>query len=420
MSLGLKMNSVLISLVILLIIRLTLASLSGIYVDNGVDQTVLHRTLTQDDQQEVEHEILELLGLPDRPRRRHIHPSLRKSAPQFLMDVYRRLSEEGERGNSRTARSTDEFDNLITDQDQMAIDQSDIIMTFLNKNHHVSEVRHERGRRLWFDVSEVARDSTLMMAELRIYQKPGKWKGTSKTFTITVHTIIRLNGQKELQVLSSVNTTADYFGWLEMNVTDGLAMWTADPAQNKGLYISAHSTDRPDHEVKLEDIGLVNTKGDDEYQPFMVGFFKGQEIIQPTRHTRRIKRSPSKRSHRRKSENRHPLIDTRPNYDHKSCQIQTLYVSFKDLQWQDWIIAPEGYGAFYCSGECNFPLNAHMNATNHAIVQTLVHLMYPSKVPKPCCAPTKLSPISVLYFLDESNVNLKKYKNMVVKSCGCH
>lgn len=86
---------------------------------------------------------------------------------------------------------------------------------------------------------------------------------------------------------------------------------------------------------------------------------------------------------------------------------------------QDWIIAPDGYGAFYCSGECNFPLNAHMNATNHAIVQTLVHLMNPTEVPKPCCAPTKLTPISVLYFLDDYNVILKKYKNMVVKSCGC-
>lgn len=49
-------------------------------------------------------------------------------------------------------------------------------------------------------------------------------------------------------------------------------------------------------------------------------------------------------------------------------------------QLQEWIIAPEGYGAYYCSGECNFPLNAHMNATNHAIVQTLVHLNHPTKV----------------------------------------
>lgn len=39
---------------------------------------------------------------------------------------------------------------------------------------------------------------------------------------------------------------------------------------------------------------------------------------------------------------------------------------------QDWIIAPEGYAAYYCEGECSFPLNSYMNATNHAIVQTLV------------------------------------------------
>lgn len=42
--------------------------------------------------------------------------------------------------------------------------------------------------------------------------------------------------------------------------------------------------------------------------------------------------------------------------------------------FKDWIIAPEGYAAFYCDGECSFPLNAHMNATNHAIVQTLVNI----------------------------------------------
>lgn len=49
-----------------------------------------------------------------------------------------------------------------------------------------------------------------------------------------------------------------------------------------------------------------------------------------------------------------------------------------------------------------------------------VHLMFPDNVPKPCCAPTKLNAISVLYFDDSSNVILKKYRNMVVRSCGCH
>lgn len=216
----------------------------------------------------------------------------------------------------------------------------------------------------------------------------------------------------------STNTTSDYHGWLELNVTDAMAKWISNGENNKGLYIGAYAVNRPDHEVKLDEIGLVNTKGDDEYQPFMIGYFKGQNFVRPVLHKNRSKRSAMHR--RRKSEMMNPLLEARANDHSKSCQIQQLYVSFKDLKWQDWIIAPDGYGAYYCSGECNFPLTAHMNATNHAIVQTLVHLMQPAKVPKPCCAPTKLSPISVLYYLDETNVNLKKYKNMVVKSCGCH
>uniref|UniRef100_A0A672IUP2 Bone morphogenetic protein 7 n=1 Tax=Salarias fasciatus TaxID=181472 RepID=A0A672IUP2_SALFA len=105
---------------------------------------------------------------------------------------------------------------------------------------------------------------------------------------------------------------------------------------------------------------------------------------------------------------------------HEGCKKHELYVSFKDLGWQDWIIAPEGYSAYYCEGECAFPLNSQMNATNHAIVQTLVHFINPDAVPKPCCAPTQLHGISVLYFDDSSNVILKKYRNMVVRACGCH
>nr|AHH30785.1 glass bottom boat [Clogmia albipunctata] len=412
------------------------ARLSGFYTDNGIDRTVLHRTMDRDDQQEVEHEILELLGLPDRPRKHQIHPSLRKSAPQFLLDIYRRLAEEDNNSNNgaspRSTRSTP-TENLITEIDRQVIDQSDIIMTFLNKNHHVSEVRHERGRRIWFDVSEVSKELSLMMAELRVYQKEATkpLKNSShhnhhqyfspesrEIFTISVYDIIKMeDGHKELELLAAVNTTSDHIGWLELNVTGALSRWIGNLPQNRGLYISAHTINRPDHEIRLDDIGLVNVHGDEEFQPFMVGFFKGQDHIHPARNMHSRTKRNTKR--RRTEARNNPYIDHRQP-DTKSCQIQQLYVSFKDLKWQDWIIAPDGYGAYFCSGECDFPLNSHMNATNHAIVQTLVHLLHPSKVPKPCCAPTKLSAISVLFFIDESNVNLKKYKNMVVKSCGCH
>lgn len=70
-------NILIINLVVLSLTFCVYASLTGIYVDNG-QQTILQHQLTKDETFEVEHEILDLLGLADRPRRkRHIHPSLR-------------------------------------------------------------------------------------------------------------------------------------------------------------------------------------------------------------------------------------------------------------------------------------------------------------------------------------------------------
>lgn len=53
------------------------ARISGFYGDNGLDQTVIHRTLSQKDRESMEHEILDFLGIPDRPHHHKHHPSLR-------------------------------------------------------------------------------------------------------------------------------------------------------------------------------------------------------------------------------------------------------------------------------------------------------------------------------------------------------
>lgn len=156
------------------------------------------------------------------------------------------------------------------------------VFAFIWADHHVEEVRHEHGRRLRFNVSDVPNDNYLMMAELRIYQNPaqGKWATSGRDFTINVYLITKTNGyDRELEILSSVNTTADYQGWLEMNVTEGLHSWLLKKTENNGLYVSAHPLHKPEREIKLDDIGLVHPKGDDEYQPFMIGFFRGPDVI---------------------------------------------------------------------------------------------------------------------------------------------
>ncbi|KAL2084622.1 hypothetical protein ACEWY4_020140 [Coilia grayii] len=101
------------------------------------------------------------------------------------------------------------------------------------------------------------------------------------------------------------------------------------------------------------------------------------------------------------------------------CSKKALHVNFKELGWDDWIIAPLDYEAYHCEGLCDFPLRSHLEPTNHAIIQTLMNSMDPNSTPPSCCVPTKLSPISILYIDSGNNVVYKQYEDMVVEQCGC-
>ncbi|XP_075411930.1 growth/differentiation factor 7 [Tenrec ecaudatus] len=101
------------------------------------------------------------------------------------------------------------------------------------------------------------------------------------------------------------------------------------------------------------------------------------------------------------------------------CSRKPLHVDFKELGWDDWIIAPLDYEAYHCEGICDFPLRSHLEPTNHAIIQTLLNSMAPDAAPASCCVPARLSPISILYIDAANNVVYKQYEDMVVEACGC-
>ncbi|XP_053678525.1 protein 60A-like [Anopheles nili] len=423
------------------VIDARLVGSSGFYIDNGVDQTVRQKSVELAERQEIEHEILDLLGLPDRPNKQHVHPSLRKSAPQFLLNIYHKFTEESN-GGGRSGRRKRFADgsNLFTIADERAIGESDVIMSFLNKaNRHLPKIRHHRGgHRLWFDTAELGADPSqqLLYASLRVYKNrtTGRpWEALVRGRQVVVRASLiggydAIRDSQHLELIAEQAVPYGYEGWVELNATQAMQRWIVERIPNKGVFVEAYYAESPRKATFPHEVGLVLSNRYGRYQPFLVGYCKGPELLHPagttevasSRSKRSIKRSkPS--TGRRTDRVRNPFLERfggGPGQQ-KSCQIQTLYVSFRDLNWQDWIIAPDGFGAFFCYGECNFPLNTHMNATNHALIQTLVHLMHPTRVPKPCCAPTKLNPISVLYHIDDANINLKKYKNMVVKSCGC-
>ena len=55
-----------------------------------------------------------------------------------------------------------------------------------------------------------------------------------------------------------------------------------------------------------------------------------------------------------------PVENRNENTIHPSkaglCQRQSMKVDFKTIGWDKYVIAPEGFDAYYCAGECPFPL----------------------------------------------------------------
>ncbi|XP_036594333.1 inhibin beta A chain [Trichosurus vulpecula] len=105
------------------------------------------------------------------------------------------------------------------------------------------------------------------------------------------------------------------------------------------------------------------------------------------------------------------------------CCKKQFFVSFKDIGWNDWIIAPTGYHANYCEGECpshiagtsGSSLSFHSTVINHYRMRG--HSPFSNL--KSCCVPTKLRPMSMLYYDDGQNIIKKDIQNMIVEECGC-
>ncbi|XP_042621941.1 bone morphogenetic protein 7a [Cyprinus carpio] len=395
-------------------------------LDNDIESSFLQRRLKSQERREMQREILSILGLPHRPR-----PLLHErhtAAPMYMLDLYNAIREDGDQSTYKPVYTTP-GPAMVTQQDSRFLSDADMVMSFVNLVDPDDDLRlgHQHRREFHFDLSRIPLGETVSAAELRIYKDFVYERYENETFHVSVFQVLQQQPKRELYLLDSRVVWAAEEGWLVFDLTVITNHWVINPGQNLGLQLSLETA----HGERMNPrrAGLVGSRGPQNKQPFMVAFLKASGI-----HLRSVRSAPGnkQRGHQR---SKNPKPGVAPSHvalktaeaaegasvdPKQGCKKQELYVSFRDLGWQDWIIAPEGYAAYYCEGECVFPLNSYMNATNHAIVQTLVHFINPETVPKPCCAPTQLHGISVLYFDDSSNVILKKYRNMVVRTCGCH
>ncbi|XP_041799026.1 growth/differentiation factor 6-A [Chelmon rostratus] len=309
-----------------------------------------------------------------------------------------------------------------------------------------------RRQKYLFDVSTLSDKEELVGAELRIFRRaPGDLQTSQQTTNLYDIQVYPCRSDRLLDSKSVDPQDSTKAGW---EVLDVWEMFKAHqyhyhqphhPQSQQGnqqlcfqLRVTLSKTDT---EVDLRQLGLDRSGRSQREKAILVAYTRSKkrenlfnemkEKIKSRRSVgereeaatdegvslRGVKGEGPRRRRRTALSNRH---GKRHGKKSKSrCSKKALHVNFKELGWDDWIIAPLDYEAYHCEGVCDFPLRSHLEPTNHAIIQTLMNSMDPNSTPPSCCVPTKLSPISILYIDSGNNVVYKQYEDMVVEQCGC-
>ncbi|KAL7381225.1 hypothetical protein ABVT39_002415 [Epinephelus coioides] len=288
-----------------------------------------------------------------------------------------------------------------------------------------------RRQQYLFDVSALSKKAEVLGAELRIYTKVSGNFRISETEPVD----IQLLSCHDQQLLDSKTLDLQDSQGPKWEVLDVWEIFKEQHHLSQGKHFCLElrgMLDNPERELDLHLLGLHRHGRPQQKKAILVVFTRskkrqtlfserreGRELLGLQRKTK--DRGPVTTASRRRrtaaSKMRH---GKRHGKKSKSrCSKKPLHVNFRDLGWDDWIIAPLDYEAYHCEGVCDFPLRSHLEPTNHAIIQTLMNSMNPSNMPPSCCAPSKLSPISILYIDSGNNVVYKQYEDMVVESCGC-
>ncbi|CAK7296572.1 Bone morphogenetic protein 10 [Vulpes lagopus] len=368
--------------------------------------------------QSMKNDFLKTLNLSDIP----LQDSAKVDPPEYMLELYNKFA-----------------------TDRTSMPSASIIRSFKNEDLFSQPASFNGLRKypLLFNVS-IPHHEEVIMAELRLYTLVQRdrliYDGVDRK--ITIFEVLESRGDTESERSMLVLASGEIYGtnneWETFDVTDAIRRWQRSGSSIHQLEV--HIESRHDG---TEDAGRghleIDTTDQNKHVPLLVVFSDDQsskkerkeELNEMIAHEQLLELKNLGLDGYSSGPGEAALLQMRSNiiYDSTArirrnakgnyCKRTPLYIDFKEIGWDSWIIAPPGYEAYECRGVCNYPLAEHLTPTKHAIIQALVHLKNSQKASKACCVPTKLEPISILY-LDKGVVTYKfKYEGMAVSECGC-
>ncbi|XP_034020431.1 bone morphogenetic protein 15 [Thalassophryne amazonica] len=244
-----------------------------------------------------------------------------------------------------------------------------------------------------------------------------QWTETDITAHISGHVLQgRTRGLAE-----HLNLTAQYWCTEQFG---GRSWWLARPRARKRWYGETH--------VEVPSL-LLYLEEEREVKDWMGELFgaEGEKILEqirqwhPTIRRRRSKdSSPSVDVLKNAPAISSSIISDIPTFKRKTsmpknrCKLHSFRLSFDELGWSHYFIAPPMYNPRFCQGDCPRVLHYGYHSPNHAIIQTIINDLGVGDVPPPSCVPYKYMPMSVLV-VHKKKVEYKELDDMVAESCTC-